>query len=671
MGKFKTYDELLDLFPDKPRMKIQNGFNVVCPAHNDRNPSLSVTLNGDKILMNDKAGCTTEAVCKALGITTADLFLNDTKKGLGEPLAQYHYHNPDGTTRYTIKRYDAKKFLAYMPNSTTPGIGDTEKILYHAPDIVKAIKNGSQTFVVEGEKDADKLISIAKVNATTPPFGCESQWLPQYTEILKGGHVVVMPDTDTPGLKKGYQIANALYKHVKSLKLVELEGAKDISDWLSNGGTVEGLLEMVDETPEYAPESEKPPVISSLGETYQFTWDTKHIYAEVINVYENTSGLSGEVRIIDSETRSKYLSSRLNFLSDTTKDKICKILKGKRDDVDWTLVIDAIGDYIINDFRTGNPVQTKEQLKVIPDDPYLVYPIIYTRQPTIFYGYGESYKTTEAMGIAILTQNGIDQLGYEPKKANVLWLDFENDDTNFNTKATAMQEGFSLGVLEFPLYKDCRNKTLAQLSFEIRKQVMANNIELVIVDSLTMAAGGYDHEQTIAYFAVLSSLNTASLTLDHRAKGMDKGSSPIGSVVKTNIARNVFEITSTYIQGTNYGSLIIKNTKNNSDMKAGDKYERIEFEKTGRKLTKITFVGLDPFTIGGDKTSEKPQVRQALINYFKDTDNAFATPTQIEPHANIPADTIGVTLRRGESYFEGKNGTYRIKEELYDMLTNT
>ena len=55
----------------------QNGrrsMMVRCPGHDDRSPSLSVEHKHDKTLLNCFAGCETELVVAALGLTFADLF---------------------------------------------------------------------------------------------------------------------------------------------------------------------------------------------------------------------------------------------------------------------------------------------------------------------------------------------------------------------------------------------------------------------------------------------------------------------------------------------------------------------------------------------------------------------------------------------------------------------
>ena len=44
------------------------GYLVQCPAHEDRNPSLSVTEEGGKVLVKCFAGCSYEAIRDALGL---------------------------------------------------------------------------------------------------------------------------------------------------------------------------------------------------------------------------------------------------------------------------------------------------------------------------------------------------------------------------------------------------------------------------------------------------------------------------------------------------------------------------------------------------------------------------------------------------------------------------
>jgi hypothetical protein len=56
------------------------GWVACCPAHEDRQPSLSITENGDgSVLLKCHAGCETTSIVTALGMKMADLF--PTKPG--------------------------------------------------------------------------------------------------------------------------------------------------------------------------------------------------------------------------------------------------------------------------------------------------------------------------------------------------------------------------------------------------------------------------------------------------------------------------------------------------------------------------------------------------------------------------------------------------------------
>jgi hypothetical protein len=51
-----------------------NGWMARCPAHEDRNPSLSIREGDEKILLHCFAGCTIEAICAATRLKVSDLF---------------------------------------------------------------------------------------------------------------------------------------------------------------------------------------------------------------------------------------------------------------------------------------------------------------------------------------------------------------------------------------------------------------------------------------------------------------------------------------------------------------------------------------------------------------------------------------------------------------------
>jgi hypothetical protein len=55
-------------------------FVALCPGHEDHQPSLSIAQRDDHILVKCHAGCSTETIVQAVGLTLADLFANATRR---------------------------------------------------------------------------------------------------------------------------------------------------------------------------------------------------------------------------------------------------------------------------------------------------------------------------------------------------------------------------------------------------------------------------------------------------------------------------------------------------------------------------------------------------------------------------------------------------------------
>src|SRR5437879_13763250 len=75
-------------------------WKTLCPAHNDHDPSLSITTGQDgRLLLLCRAGCSTEAVIAALGLTVADLFPEPTGPA-HQIAATYDYTTEQGKLLY-------------------------------------------------------------------------------------------------------------------------------------------------------------------------------------------------------------------------------------------------------------------------------------------------------------------------------------------------------------------------------------------------------------------------------------------------------------------------------------------------------------------------------------------------------------------------------------------
>ena len=222
------------------------GYVAKCPAHDDQNPSLSLSDSGGQLLVYCHAGCEQRAVVDAL-------------KGLGlwpEPhleessryeriVAVYDYTDLGGQLLYQVVRFEPKDFRPRYPDGAGGWIWKKhpDQVLYHLPEVLEA----AIVFVVEGEKDAEKLREHGFV-ATTNAGGAKAHWLPQYTEALRGREVILVPDNDVPGRQRAAIIARALLGHVAKLIALELDDdCKDITQWFEKGHSEVELIACLEE----------------------------------------------------------------------------------------------------------------------------------------------------------------------------------------------------------------------------------------------------------------------------------------------------------------------------------------------------------------------------------------------------------------------------------------
>jgi len=242
-----------------------NGYQALCPAHDDQKQSLFVSEGEDnRILAHCHAGCSINDICQALGIELKDLFPQKLKVHAGgkSPIvAAYNYCDANRNLLFQVCRTADKRFFQRRPDGKggwVNGLGDVKPVLYRLPEILQAVGRGETVFIPEGEKDCANLARIG-LTATTSPMGA-GKWRNHYSEHLRGAKVVILPDNDEPGRKHAQQAAKSLYGKAASVKVLELPGLPekgDISDWLAAGGTREELLELAAEAPEWEPKQKK------------------------------------------------------------------------------------------------------------------------------------------------------------------------------------------------------------------------------------------------------------------------------------------------------------------------------------------------------------------------------------------------------------------------------
>ena len=212
-----------------------------CPVHEDRNPSLSIRSGRDgQVLVHCHAGCDQADVIAAL----RDRGLwRDSNKTESVITATYDYTDEAGRLLYQVVRKEPKQFLQRHPDGAGGWIWrkGARQVLYRLPEVLES----PIVFVVEGEKDAERLRDNGFV-ATTNSGGASATWLPDYTDALRGREVILIPDNDPPGRQRVLKIARALFGTAAKLSILELEGAKDVSEWFDQGHSELELIHQIE-----------------------------------------------------------------------------------------------------------------------------------------------------------------------------------------------------------------------------------------------------------------------------------------------------------------------------------------------------------------------------------------------------------------------------------------
>ena len=162
----------------------------------------------------------------------------------------YDYRDESGKLLYQAVRYEPKDFRQRRPDGKGGWIWNLDgmrRVLYRLQELLRAAPE-DWIFIVEGEKDADRLNDEGLV-ATTCAMGA-GKWDDNYSEFLNDRKLVAIPlDSDDAGRRHAKQVAESLSRVGAKARIVELPGlakGEDVSDWLDKGGTKKELVGLVE-----------------------------------------------------------------------------------------------------------------------------------------------------------------------------------------------------------------------------------------------------------------------------------------------------------------------------------------------------------------------------------------------------------------------------------------
>jgi 5S rRNA maturation endonuclease (ribonuclease M5) len=216
--------------------KVHNGgWKACCPAHDDKNPSLSVSEANGKVLVKCHAGCSGEAVMQAVGLTWKDL--SDAKPAQRvEPQAQhtlvetYKYTTENGDLLYEVCRYHPKTFRQRRPDGKGGwlwNMTDVRRVPYRLPDVMKA----DTVAICEGEKDANAITKLGWCGTAT--VGGSKGWLSAYGDYFRDKEVLLFPDQDEAGKAYRDAVLESIGPIAKNVRVVNVSaGCKDVAEFI-------------------------------------------------------------------------------------------------------------------------------------------------------------------------------------------------------------------------------------------------------------------------------------------------------------------------------------------------------------------------------------------------------------------------------------------------------
>ena len=165
--------------------------------------------------------------------------------------AAYDYCDEAGALVFQVLRYEPKTFRQRRPEGSgwSWSVKGVRVLPYRLPELLAAPTDAS-VFIVEGEKDADRLAELGLV--ATCNAGGAGKWKKEHSEFLRARRVVVLPDNDEAGEKHAQQVERSLRgiaAEVQTLVLPNLPDKGDVSDWLDAGGTAEELVALASTDP--------------------------------------------------------------------------------------------------------------------------------------------------------------------------------------------------------------------------------------------------------------------------------------------------------------------------------------------------------------------------------------------------------------------------------------
>lgn len=261
--------------------------------------------------------------------------------------------------------------------------------------------------------------------------------------------------------------------------------------------------------------------------------------------------------VVHHGTDIKKFSGRLNLASMSSREGFVRSLEritGRKKEFDSHLstAIEAVNAELNNIPRS----QAFTEIEPITGNMMLFHPFITDKSANLVFGDGSSTKSYICIHLAISLVTGLPFAGYYPaRKANVLFLDYEDVGGKFADRVNRVAGGMSvqpsLNDLQNLRYMKAKGVALHEMVPQLKEEILKHNIELLIIDSAAYACGAEIEkaDAVIRYFNALEQIGIASLAIAHVTKSSTESENrlkgqqhAIGSIYFHNGPRNIWNV---------------------------------------------------------------------------------------------------------------------------------
>jgi len=350
--------------------------------------------------------------------------------------------------------------------------------------------------------------------------------------------------------------------------------------------------------------------------------------------------------------------TRINLMSTNSMSNLARRLEQNSNQIPWTDVLTSVAVKTMEFVRRGEPVT-----EIHPDKSdtleveYLLKPFLYLNHPTVLFGDYGSLKSLMALVTVYLVQRPYfeNNLGLVPfeEPTKCLYLDYEDDESSFRKRWSAIDRGFNQG--EMPILHRRMTAPLADSVDGLQHILHEKGIGMIVVDSLGPAARGNlnDPEPAIRYHEALRQLGVTSFTLAHTSKDqLTKRRTIFGSVFFTNLARSVWECRAEQEAGEDEAVISLKHAKHNLSKEQLPLGYRFTFTDNSISITKTDLreTGLSvelPLTL-----QIKGLLRQGALSIH-----------EIAEQLSANTESVGRTLRR----MRDKNQVMKLEADTWGL----